>query len=583
MQKKLKIALAGLFLTFSAVSCSVGKKGKDRSSTEKSEAKRSKDHLPEKERMEFESWFFKAEREKALGNYVEAVSYYRSALEVDSTSHAVMFELGQLYYMGGDPGTAYAFLSRAIRFQKKNPFYYERFAEVAAAMKKHREAAKAYLDMSGLRPGDPEILFSAANEYIYARDLEAALGIYSQMEKKFGIGEDIVQQKKQIYLLQEKPDKAISEVKKLLALAPYDTRFLMMLAELEQQFGKKEEALRLYNEVLKIDPENGYAHYGLAEYYRSMKNMDKMMEELKLTFRDVRIEARPKLELIFQLLPSVRQEERMGKQLLEMAEIVREAHPHNSTIYAVLGDLYASEADYSRALEYYLQSLEIDPASFSVWRQTCLIYENEGDFRKLLLQSEKGLEYFPDQVLLYYFNANANSRLGNYREAVESCKMGLGLNSSEDEINVLLYTLMGDAWHRLKNNQEAFKAYEEALLLDPANDYVMNNYAYYLSVEKIQLEKAKELSGKSLKLRPGNASYLDTYGWILYQMGNYEEARIYIEQALQKDAGSAEVLEHMGDVLYRLGRKEEAADYWKKAQQLAPSPQLTKKINGQFN
>ena len=122
-------------------------------------------------------------------------------------------------------------------------------------------------------------------------------------------------------------------------------------------------------------------------------------------------------------------------------------------------------------------------------------------------------------------------------------------------------------------NAEAYAAYDSALVYKPDNIGALNNYAYYLSVERKQLDKAEEMSYKTVKAEPKNATYLDTYAWILFEKGKYAEARIYIDQALQNGGDqSSVVVEHCGDIYYKSGEPEKALEYWKQAEKLAAEP-----------
>jgi len=125
---------------------------------------------------------------------------------------------------------------------------------------------------------------------------------------------------------------------------------------------------------------------------------------------------------------------------------------------------------------------------------------------------------------------------------------------------------LGDSYNQDKNNIKSDSCYDKALDLNPNDIYVLNNYSYYLSMRMEKLEKAEEMSKKSNELEPNNASYLDTYAWILYASKKYADAKVYMEKALAIDGNKNPVLlEHYGDILYRLDIKEIAFEYWNKA------------------
>ncbi|HLW10178.1 MAG TPA: hypothetical protein VKX35_07240, partial [Fermentimonas sp.] len=139
---------------------------------------------------------------------------------------------------------------------------------------------------------------------------------------------------------------------------------------------------------------------------------------------------------------------------------------------------------------------------------------------------------------------------------------------------------IGDLNFFLGNKDTAFKSYDNALKLNPQNLPVLNNYSYYLSLDKRELDKAEQMSGITVKAEPLNPTYLDTYGWILYEQGSYVMAKIYIEKAIEYEKEpSADVYEHYGDVLFKTGEEEKALEQWKRARELGgDSKELKRKI-----
>lgn len=159
-------------------------------------------------------------------------------------------------------------------------------------------------------------------------------------------------------------------------------------------------------------------------------------------------------------------------------------------------------------------------------------------------------------------------------------KSALDLETDDKEILIQIYSTMGDSFNSLKQFKESDQAYIKALELDSRNSYVLNNYAYYLSLREENLIEAEKMSRRSIELDPDNASSEDTYAWILFKLKKYAEAKIWIEKALQHNSNSAVQIEHYGDILYFLGEKEKALQQWKRAKEIGSrSETLDKKID----
>ena len=225
---------------------------------------------------------------------------------------------------------------------------------------------------------------------------------------------------------------------------------------------------------------------------------------------------------------------------------------------------------------------EKDPSKFAIWSQILLIESELNLIKELARDSKRAIEMFPSQPTNYFFNGMANSQLGEHEEAVKSLRIGAQMVIGNNALAAQMLATLGDAYQELGRSTSSDSAYEAALMYDPNNAYVLNNYSYFLSLRGEKLELAKEMSGRSLTLDPNNASYLDTYGWILYMLEDYDGAEEYLRQAIDRGGDrSSEVMEHFGDVLFKKG-DERAMEFWQRALELDPdNPDLLNKINGQ--
>ena len=93
-----------------------------------------------------------------------------------------------------------------------------------------------------------------------------------------------------------------------------------------------------------------------------------------------------------------------------------------------------------------------------------------------------------------------------------------------------------------------------------------------MSEDGKDLQKAEQMSYRVIKAEPNNATYLDTYAWILFLEKRFIEAKLYIDQAVKNDTDSVQssvVLEHAGDIYALNGQIEGALKYWNKALKVA--------------
>ena len=135
------------------------------------------------------------------------------------------------------------------------------------------------------------------------------------------------------------------------------------------------------------------------------------------------------------------------------------------------------------------------------------------------------------------------------------------------------YTLLGDLYHDLGDDEKAYAAYDSCLIYNPEDVGALNNYAYYLSLNNHDLARAEEMSAKTIKAEPDNYTYIDTYAWILFMQKRYDEAKVQIDRALEVmgdiiEAEDSNIVEHAGDIYFKAGDKEGALRLWIKADQL---------------
>ena len=190
-----------------------------------------------------------------------------------------------------------------------------------------------------------------------------------------------------------------------------------------------------------------------------------------------------------------------------------------------------------------------------------------GELDEVITAGEKALTYIPDAAEIYMYMGSGYAMQKDYDKAVDILKRGIShLDENNNTLVSDYYGQLGDSYYLSGDKDKAFEAFENALLHNPKNTGVLNNYSYFLALDKRDLSKAERMSGDVIKIEPDNPTFLDTYAWVFFQQGNYTLAKIYLQNALNKGGDkSADLLEHYGDVLFMLGEVDEALQYWEKA------------------
>lgn len=520
-------------------------------------------NLNEEQRLVFDKVYFRAMKEKMQGNLDEADLSFREAIILDKENANVYYQIAEINYVKKNIKEAVRFGQMAVQLNPKNIWYNNLLADLYKSNRNYEKSALLYIQMyENLKP-ELNYLYEAATNYFYANKFKKSIKTLNKIEKLIGPKEEVIIKKEQIYLQSNKINKAISEVERLIKLYP-DVKYKGMLADLYLSKKKEQKAIEIYNEILKQDSTNGYASIALSDYYGSKKNSSLAYKYLKTAIASNDMEVKYKIQILIPFVsPQASKEQHL--QGYELVNIFKQANKADPTGFMLHGDLLMQDKLFKQAREEYLSATKIDATNYMVWQQILYCDQELNDNEKLLTDCESAISLFPTEPLFYNFKSITNYQQKNYEAALSTALAGLEYIVDNDELKIQFLSIAGDAAHKLKKNNLVDSIYEQALLLDPKNAYALNNYAYFLSLRKEKLDKAESMSYLSLKMEPNSASYLDTYGWILYQKKEYEKAKSYIEQSLTISPNSGEVLEHYGDILYQLGEKTEALKYWNKA------------------
>lgn len=510
------------------------------------------------------SMFIDAMNQKILGNHEDAIRLFEETLSKYPEDHASMYELAEIYGLKKDYPLAIYYALGAIELQPENEWYNILLAQLYQSNNEINKAIAVWENICKKFNNKPEHLENLALLYVANEDFDKAISIYDQLEIQMGIDEELSLRKYQLYKTSGKLKKGYAELEKLIATYPNETRYYSILAEAYLENGLKKNAYAMYEQVLKINPEDPYVHISLADYYRSEGDIKKAMEELKLGFENPSLAMDDKLQIFGTFVQMAQQNVEINKYIPAISESLIKAHPDDPRAWAIYADVMLMTQKWSEAQKALMKVVESDENKYVTYEQLMYSDYQLQDYNHLEKHSAAAMKLFPVQPTPYLMNGIANFQLKNVGKAVQVLERGQDYVYDNPELLQDFYNMLGDGYHQLGNSEKSYEYYDKTLALNPANALVLNNYAYYLSLEGKDLEKAEKMSFESLRLDPTNVNNMDTYGWVLYKMKRYKEAKSWIGKAMEKGQ-SAAILEHYGDVLYQLGETKEALKYWEKA------------------
>ena len=536
--------------------------------------------LDQGDSLQVKNLFFEGLHEKIVMNYVDAALNFEKVLEVDPSNDAAMYELANLKFDQNNTTEAESLIRNAVTVNPENEWYWLLLADIYKKTNKIAQLVSVLDELSKIAPKKEAYYYDKANAFLILRKVDDAKAAYDEIEKKFGSSDELISAKQRILMQQGKSDKLEEELKDLIASKPEEIRNYIYLSEVLTQSGNREKAIEILIKAKSISSSNAMVRLALADQYKALKQYENTFIELKVAFADPNLDIDEKVRIVLSFFPMF-SEMKARAYANELASIMVRIHPNEAKAFAVQGDVLFQERKYEQAQESYKKALAINDQVYMIWEQLLRIEVSRGEFQLAILDGNKALSIFPNQAALYLYTGIGYAQTRNYEKAANILKSALDLESEDNDVLLQIYSTLGDSYNALKKFKESDQAYMKALALDPRNSYVLNNYAYYLSLRGENLEEAEKMSKRSLEIDPDNASSEDTYAWILFRLKKYADAKKWIEKSLQaKTSNNATQQEHYGDILYLLGEKEKALEQWQSAKsQGSGSDKLEKKIN----
>ena len=509
-------------------------------------------------------YFSKGLEAKYTENFPLAIANFEQALKFYDEDDASMYELSALYQQTGRNSEALTMIQRAVNLQPDNKWYQIRLAQLHLQNSDYRTFINIYDKLMEAEPDNLEYVETYIDVLLRVGDFDKVIEKLDVLEQQIGKNEYIYIQKIQIYDEQGKKDKAIEEMEKLVEFMPDNTRYHALLAEAYRKAKRDKDAYQQYMKIKELDPEDKYVNVSLMDYYLSVDNKDKAFEEFLEALKNQNLEYDTKVQLCQVFMHKY--QTISGSEIAQIGTAFINTYPDKSAGYNLVGTLYYLQRDYLKAKDFYVKAVKYGDNEYATLAQLSMCYGMLEDYKASVEYSNRAIALYPDQPYLYQLNAVSYIMLHDYENALQSLEKGRRF-VAEKSLMLTFDTNIADCYHQLNNKEKVYETYNKILRYDSENIYVLNNYAYYLALDNQELEKALAMSEKTIKAEPKNSMYLDTYAWVLYKLGRYQEAKKYMEKVFKYDKNpNGTNYEHLGDILYKLGDKKNAVKNWKKAQ-----------------
>ena len=445
----------------------------------------------------------------------------------------------------------------------------ETLADAYIGQRQYDKAIEALERLYDKNRDREDVLSLLVNLYEQEDDYDNAIKTLSRLEVLEGKNERLSYAKSRFYTQKGDKKAAIAEMKMLADQYPNDMNYRGLYANALYVNGQEKKALALYEDILKEEPDNRSALLAMMSHYLLQKDSLRANEYMERVLLNKNVTLQDRIAVMRQVIGESEQQGGDSTRVLQLFHRILDM-PQADADMAIFCATYMNlkkmpHDSISPVLE---RALTLEPDNAAARLQLVSYAWQDADRDRVISLCQDARQYNPDEMAFYYYQGIAYYQKDQLDDALNAFQNGISVINQQSDPNIVsdFYAVMGDILHQKGKEQEAFAAYDSCLQWKDDNIGCLNNYAYYLSEKGQELDKAEQMSYRTIKAEPKNATYLDTYAWILFMQQRYNEARIYIDQTLQCDSDSSAVLlEHAGDIYYHVGEKEKAITLWQQA------------------
>jgi predicted Zn-dependent protease len=522
-----------------------------------------------------------ATRQKLYGNYNDAGKLLVECIKVNPYGGAAKFELSELYVNKNDFKNALKYAKEAYESDENNKWYGLNLAKLYQYSGNADSLIILYKNLIKNDEENIDLKYQLGNVFASKSDFKSAIVILNNIYENYGVIEQVNIAREQVYLHLKKVDDAEQCLKELIDKNPGYPPYLGLIAEFYDDHNKVELAQMAYNKLFEIDSLNSNGQLSYAEFLRHRNRYNEAFAVLRQAMLNKNTDLEKKLNILLSYITSDREFKDYNDKLSDFIQILKENSNDDIRVKSIYADFLIRNKEFKKSENELKEILDLRKDNPAVWEQILYVQNILGEYKEMDQFSDEAIKYFPKRANLYFFRGLALNQAKRFKESIGILDSGLRYTNNDKGLLIQFYTFLGESYNGLKMFSESDACFDKVLALDNKNLLVLNNYSYYLSERGVNLDKAKKLSQVTIKLEPENANYLDTYGWILYRNNEINEAKKYIEKAIQySGAANYEIISHYAEIMLKLGDKASALKYFEISKKLGnKSDAIIKKID----
>ena len=544
----------------------------------------------------FDYFYLEAEKCRLSGDYASALELYQHCLDINPKAAEAVYNLGlmKLFLRQDSLEVGIDMLKQACALDSCNPWYLETLATIYLNARKTSEAIPYLEKLAKFQTKRTDVLSQLASIYRDDGHTDKAIEVLNRIEMQEGKSIQLSMEKFTLYMSKEEEDSAFMELQTLCDEYPHDLNYRVVMANQYWQAGNSEKAMEIYNYVRQKDAHNLNLLLAMMNYYRTTKDNNRFVQLRDSLLYDEGSSSELRVALMRDYIDEVIQDSTKYDAMLQTFDSLL-IKPQKDAQLLMLKAAYLTyaKAGDDKVAELMKKALEVDPGNQTALWQLLQYYAPKENYVAIEDICRKGVNYHPEELAYAYYLGLSLYQQDKKKDAAEAFLQGLRTKTEEARPALVsdMYAVLGDLYYQENKPLEAFAAYDSALVYKDDNISCLNNYAYYLSLRNEQLDKAEEMSYRTIKAEPNNITYLDTYAWILFMKKDFTNARIYMDRVVNPNLSDEELLqvedlqgnliEHAGDIYAEFGSLDVALRYWNLALQKKDgtcTPLIKKKI-----
>lgn len=514
------------------------------------------------------------------GSSDNAIRFLNKSLGYQTDNDAAYYILSQIYQAKNDRIAALTNAELAYKYDPKNRVYGLNFAQALQRLNRLDSALTVFNELYRRDSTDTDILLNMSLIYGVKGDVAKSIKLYDDYSAKFGNNELILENKQKLFLQLNQLDSAASIGSRLVELFPEDPRHLAIMADIYANKGNDSLAIDYNLRALQIVPSYPIAQIGLSDAYRRDARYSDYFRVLNDIFKNDEIKNSDKVSYFNQFLENKQFYQVFYPNIDTLINNFVATYPKDTSIYPIYADHLGRMGKLMELNTFLLSKIDAGSKDTSLITKLLELNLYTKRFDTTSRYASLGIKYHPTFLKFHLYKSYALFQSKQYDSTIAVLKSALPI-VTKDSVRVDIFSMIGDSYHSLGKNEEAYQYYDKALAINPKSIAVLNNYSYYLSLEGRNLRKALKMIETVLEKDPNNSTYLDTKAWILYKLGRYDEAKSVMRQALIYGGNDNDViLEHYGDILLKLNEVEMAKMYWQMSYDKGNrTEELLKKLN----